>query len=266
MSEKIKDVFKKSYILIILSIFYIPLLYMTVFSFNQQPKKGANVTRFTHGSLKAWEDLFGNAPLHAAIINTIIIGFVVATIVTVLSLITVYSLWKQKHKYRQIAEVTYNIPLINPNIVTAIGFSITFGSMFGILTSSTGLLRIVISHVVMILPYAILIMYPRSEKMDASLLEASTDLGYSKFKSWLKVYIPYMMPVIAAAFGIALTLSFDDFVLARIIGNLDTVGIQLYSTSYIQSWALALGAIIVILMLIASVCVILFKKRKDKVK
>ena len=106
-------------------------------------------------------------------------------------------------------------------------------------------------------------MYPRSSKFDKSLLEASYDLGYGAIKSWFKTYFRHMMPVIVASFVIALTLSFDDFILTRITAKVETIGVVLYSSN-IKNWVLMLGTILLFITVGGSVLYSLWKGRKSE--
>ncbi len=264
--SKVSYIFKRTYIIIILLIVYTPLLVAAVFSFNKAPKRGDIFFNFWNGwSLEGFTQL-AEKNILMAIINSVVIGIIVATIVVIISLITVYALWHQKQKsYKLFVDSTINIPLINPDIVSAVALSITFGLIFGTIgIMDSGMWRAIFSLIVVILPYGIIIMYPRSSKFDKSLLEASYDLGYGPIRSWFKTYFRHMMPVIVASFIIALTLSFDDFILTRITSKVVTTSVILYSSN-IKNWILMLGTILLIISVGGSVIYSLWKGRKNQI-
>ena len=266
MTSKISNIFKKSYIWIILSIFYIPIIFMTIFSFNKPTNKGVAVlTNWNGFSWKGYIDL-GNTDVLYALLNTFIIGFCVALIVVFVSLITVYALYKQKRRiYYKFVNQTSNIPLINPDIISAISLSIVFGALFGTLSiSNEGMIRVIISHSIVIIPYGILLMYPKSEKFNISLSEVSKDLGYGNIKTFFNTYFNYMISVIIVVFLIAFTLSFDDFILTKTVSNTSTISLKMYEGKF-HGWAMALGSIFLLITLLATTIYTIFNKRKINV-
>ena len=262
--SKIGKFIRRSYILIILGIFYAPLVFVTIFSFNKGSngvKGGVDFKNWNGFSWDSWKEI-GSTERSTGIFNSIILGMIVAVIVATISLLTTYALWKQRKKvYKASVDATSNIPLINPDVITAISLTIVFGVMFGTLSlQSDGMWRAIISHSVMILPYGLIIMYPRSDKFSSSLMEASKDLGYGPFKTWFKTYFRYMLPITIAVIGISITLSFDDFILTRTTSNVSTIGTQLYEGSF-KGWSLALGAILLVSTL-TGVGIYTFVKRR----
>lgn len=258
---------KRFYVFIILLIVYAPLFVAAVFAFNSPPRRGdISFTNWLGFSLKGFLEL-SEEHIVMAIVNSIIIGVIVAFVVVFISLLTVYALWKQRNRaYKIFVDGTSNIPLINPDIVSAVALAITFGLIFGTIgLTESGMWRAIVSHIVVILPYGIITMYPRSAKFDKSLLEASQDLGYGPIRTWFKTYFRYMFPVIIASFVIAISLSFDDFILTRITSKVETIGVILYSSN-LKNWILMLGTIMLFITLSGSITYALIQGRKGKVK
>lgn len=256
---------KASYIYIVLAFFYLPLFFAAVFSFNADPAKGdMSFSTFEHFSTAGWETVFSGTILKA-ITNSFLIAIPASLIVITISLMTVFGLWRQKNKvYKMAVDGTSNIPLINPDIVTAVSLSLTFTLLFGTLKfGETGYMRILIAHVVMIVPFGITIMYPRSEKFNKTLFEASKDLGYGPYRTWFKTYFVWMMPVIIGTFAISMVLSLDDFIVTRLIYAEPTIGSELYSQP-IRAWSLAIGTVMLFVTLFGTAMFILYKTRKGK--
>ncbi|ADE19686.1 ABC transporter permease [Mycoplasma crocodyli] len=262
--NKFKEFFKRSYVYILLSLFYIPLVVGAVFSFNSNPNKGGFLTTWNKFSLKQWQTLFAQGR-DIALINSIIIAVVVSLLVITLSLITVFALYRQKNKMiRGTVTSTANIPLINPDNITAIGLVLVFALFFGVIASdSEGLWRAIIGHTIMALPYGISLMYPRSEKFNLNLYEASQDLGYSKIKSWFKTYFIYMMPSIIMVALVSSFLSFDDFIITRTVSNTSTLGLKLYEGAF-EPWALVIGAILLTFTILGNIVYVAFKAKTTK--
>lgn len=261
---KLKSFSKYFYILIILVLCYIPLLTMAVFSFNKTSDKGYVSFVWNGFSWDAWKNLF-SSEIMLSFVNSIIVALLTSLLVVAISLLTVYSLWKQKNKIIKMTHsVTNNISMINPDIIIGVGLALFFGATFGSLSSGQeGLMRTVIGHTVMTLPYGILIMYPKSEKFNASLFEASWDLGYSKIRTWFKVYFVYMFSSIIFTILITFVFSFDDFIITSITSNMTTIGTQLYQGQF-RSWALALGTLILVAMVLINILFFVRTWHKNK--
>lgn len=259
-----REIWKKSYVWLLLLLFYIPIFTGSVFAFNAPSKKGFISSTWNKFSLQAFYDLsnegFGNA-----LVNTIIIALVTAFVVVSLSLITVFALWRQKSKTaKSYVSLTSNIPLINPDVITAVAMATILTSMFGVLAAtSEGLARAIVSHIVMTLPYGILLLHPRSEKFPLTLFEAAQDLGYSKLQAWFLVYLKYMMPAITSTLVVVIFLSFDDFILTKITSNTQTVGTLLYQGTF-KTWALLLGTFMLFFVVVGNIIWIYLKTKKDK--
>lgn len=262
--SKIWSFIKHSYIYIILSVTYIPLIFAVIFSFNKPSAKGFLSFSWNKGTGQAWttflEDGRGDA-----LINSLIIALFTALLVVSISLVTVFAMWRQRNKkYEGTIKSINNIPLINPDNITAIGLVLVFGMLFGTLANtSEGIIRGIVGHTVMALPYGITLMYPRSEKFNRSLFEASQDLGYSKFRSWFKTYFVYMLPSIIFAALVASFLSLDDFIILRTTTNTATLGTKLYEGQF-QPWGLVVGASLMFLTIFGNIIYISYKAHKIK--
>lgn len=261
---KEKEILKKSYVWIILILFYIPIIFGAIFSFNAPSKKGFISTTWNSFSLQAFSDL-AKVSFASALVNSIIIAISTTLIVIIISLITVFALWKQRNKsVKSYVNLSSNIPLINPDVITAVAMAIILSLLFGtLIATKEGLIRAIVSHVVMTLPYGILLLYPRSEKFSKTLFEASQDLGYNKFKTWFLIYLKYMIPAVISTSVVVVFLSFDDFIITKITSNSQTVGTLLYQGTF-KTWALLLGAIMLILIVVGNVFWIRYKLKKDK--
>ncbi|WP_027120895.1 ABC transporter permease [Mycoplasmopsis lipofaciens] len=250
---------RRSYIYIILFVTYIPLAFALIFSFNKPSDKGILSFFWNGATTDAWTT-FLDEGRGIALINSFIIAFSTAILVISISLLTVFAMWRQKNKkYGSIVKAVNNIPLINPDNITAIGLVLVFGILFGTLANSNeGMLRGIVGHTIMALPYGITLMYPRSEKFNSSLFEASQDLGYSKVKSWFKTYFIYMIPSIIFAGMITTFLSLDDFIILKTTTNTSTLGTKLYE-GHFKAWGLVVGAAFLFITIIGNAIYVSYK-------
>jgi spermidine/putrescine transport system permease protein len=78
---------------------------------------------------------------------------------------------------------------------------------------------VIVGHVVVALPYTILVILPLLERLSVSLEEAAHDLGASSWKTFWRVMFPLLTPALISAFLIAFTLSFDEYAIASFLAG-----------------------------------------------
>ncbi|WP_025755521.1 ABC transporter permease [Mycoplasmopsis cricetuli] len=262
--SKLINFIKNSYIYIILFLVYIPLVTGVVFSFNRTTKGQYNSV-WSGFTFKSWQTLFDERR-DAALINTILIAILVSFLVVILSIMTAYALYRQHNKIvRGVVSTTSNIPLVNPDNITALGLVLVFGLFFGIFAvDKEGLYRVIIGHTVMILPYGLSLAIPRSEKFNNNLFEAAQDLGYNKFFAWMKTYFVYMIPSIIMIVLVSTVLSFDDYIITHVTSNASTLGTKIYEGEF-KPWGLVLGSIILFFVIVGNIIYIFYKSNSRRI-
>lgn len=269
----LKSILKHTYIYLIIALFYIPLLIGVVYSLSAGGKLRNDMPIKFQPTYEGWNQLSNNVNVFWSLMNSLWVALVVAGLVVALGLITTFGLWRQRNKVaRPFVTGTSSIPLINPDIITAISLSVAFGALFGIINvkEASGManyIRLIASHVAMILPFAITLMLPRSDKFKLSLIEASKDLGYGPVKTWFKTYFRHMIPVAIASFGIAFMMSLDDFVVGRIVFTTNRQNMLLGQQMYIgkvKPWVLALGTIMLAATLLGTATFAVIITRKER--
>jgi spermidine/putrescine transport system permease protein len=117
-------------------------------------------------------------------------------------------------------------PLVVPYIALAIGLLVFFNEA----SIPLGLSTIVMGHVVVSIPYTILILVPRLERLDVRLEEAARDLGAGTLQTFRLITFPLLLPAIVSAFLVAFVLSFDEIVIASFVaGETTTFPLYLFS-------------------------------------
>ena len=166
----------KSYIALILTILYVPILVLMLFSFNSTNNTGV----FTGFSLYWYQELFRSAETFTALKNTLILAITSAIIATLIGTAASLGLHRMRSKFLRgaITSVT-NIPMMNPDIVTGISMMLLFvfvGTLLGT-TEKLSFWTLLIAHVTFNIPYVILNVTPKFRQMDKHLPEAAQDLG-----------------------------------------------------------------------------------------
>ena len=146
-------------------------------------------------------------------------------------------------------EQVNNLPVLNPDIVTAIGLMMLF-STFAI---EKGFLTLLLAHIMFCTPYVMLSVTPKLRRLDPNLMDAALDLGATPMQALIKVIVPQIMPGILSGALIAFTMSFDDFVISYFVtGNgVSNISIVVYSmTKRINPSVNALSTIVILIVVI----------------
>ena len=143
------------------------------------------------------------------------------------------------------------LPLVVPYIVLAIGMVIVLHQL-GYQASLTAVLA---GHIVISLPYAILVIVPRLRTLDDSIVEAARDLGADQARAFTHVTLPLLTPALVASVLICFTISFDEFAIASFLAlpASPTYPVFLYSgtrTPTLEPQVIALGAIVIVFSLV----------------
>ena len=209
---------------------YAPLLIMVFFSFNSSESTGV----FTGFSLKWYEILFADedGSVRSALFYSISLAILSSLIATVIGTVAALGLIRFKHKsIRSTIMTVTNIPMVNPDIVTAVSLVLLFSAILTIFKLEiSDFISLLIAHITFNLPYVILSVMPKIKQMDPSLTEAAMDLGCTPAKAFFKVELPQIMPGIFSGMIMAFTMSFDDFVISHFTaGTIETLPLKIYS-------------------------------------
>ena len=201
------------YVVLILLFLFAPIIVMMLFSFNSTRSTAV----FSGFSLKWYGELFRDEKAGEALLNTLKLAVLSSIIATVLGTIAAVGLSRLKRRWvRNTMQSVTNIPMMNPDIVTAVSmlmFFVFVGSALGI--ASRSFLTVLIAHVTFNLPYVILSITPKIRQMDKNLLEAAADLGCTPIETFFRVELPVILPGVLSGLLMAFTLSLDDFIITQ---------------------------------------------------
>lgn len=225
MQEK-QSIFSKVYLWIILAFFYAPILYVVVFSFNSSK----SLSSFSGFSTKWYAKMFANRTIMEAVWYTVIIAVLATLISTIVGTITAIGLSKSNRILKEVVNQVNNLPMLNPEIVTAIGLMLFFTS----LNISTGFITMLLAHIAFCIPYVVLSIMPRLRRLDPNLADAALDLGCTPGQAMWKVIIPQISGGIIAGALVAFSMSFDDFVISLFTTGPGVSNISIYVYSNVK--------------------------------
>lgn len=256
--------FAKTYLYLVLIVLYIPIFYLIYFSFSS----GKNMNKFQHFTLAHYQTLFTDNRLLAIFLETIILALLsslIATIIGTMGAIAISQVRRKRHKNVLLA--LNNVLMVSPDVIigasflvffTALGIGLNFGS-------------VLLSHIAFSVPIVVLMVLPRLNEMDYTLVDAARDLGANGYQVFSNVIIPAILPGIASGLFMALTYSLDDFAVTFFVtGNgFSTLSVEIYSRAR-QGIDLEINALSTVMFLFVLVLVVIYffmtTKRSKKAK
>lgn len=219
----VNKVLKRVYATLIYVFLYAPILILIIFSFNESKSRGS----FTGFTLKWYKELFRDRQIMQAMYYTLLVAFITSVVSTILGTFAAIGIHNMKKTPKKLSlNLTY-LPVLNPDIVTAISLMVLFIAV----NLKLGLLTMIIAHVTFCLPYVVLSVLPKLKQLNPNIYEAALDLGATPSYALRKVIIPEIMPGIVSGALLAFTLSVDDFVISFFTtGNgVSNLSITIYS-------------------------------------
>ena len=253
--------FSMLYVVLCLAFFYLPILVTMIFSFNSSK----SLTRFTGFSLRWYEELLGNGEVIKAVYVSVTIAIIATIVSTILGTITAIGLSKSKKVIKELLLNINNIPILNPEIVTAISLMLLFSS----LGFRKGYLTMLLAHIAFCTPYVITSVYPKVRALDPNMANAAMDLGATPFQALTKVIVPMIKEGIFAGALLAFTMSFDDFVISYFVsGNgVKNISIVVYNmTKRINPTINALSTIVIVVIVVVLLLANVIPKLRNKAK
>jgi len=204
---------------------HLPLAVLAAFSFN--------VSRFTvwEGfSLDWYRALFRDQQLAEAAWNSLVIAVVSTALSTAIGTLCSYGLWKRRD--RAVSGALY-LSLVTPEIVMGVSLLAFFQWTFRYLGLQLGMHTVILAHVAFSIAYVVVVVSARLRTFDAALEEAAMDLGATEWQAFRLVTLPVLRPGIIAAALLALTVSFDDYVITSMVAGVDseTLPMWMYATA-----------------------------------
>ena len=223
--KKEKRSFGKILMVLTLIFFYLPIVYMVIFSFNS----GKSLTSFSGFSLRWYRHMMESHTMMESLYTTFSIALIATAISTVVGTISAIGLSKSKKIVQNLMEQVNNLPMMNPEIVTAIGFMLLFITF----RVEKGYVTMLLAHIAFCIPYVMLSVMPKIRSLDPNLADAAMDLGATPWRALTKVIVPQIMPGIVSGALIAFTMSIDDFIISYFVtgGGVKNLSITVYTMS-----------------------------------
>lgn len=187
---------------------FLPVAYVTVFSFNDGGRSNIVWRGFT---LDNWANPCGAPDVCNALVNSLQIGLISTVVATVLGTMVAFALTRHRFRGRQATNLLIFLPMATPEVVLAASLL----TLFLNLRLELGFVTIVIAHIMFSISFVVVAVKARIASLDPRLEQAAMDLYANEFETFRRVTFPLVAPGIAGAALLAFSLSFDDFIITN---------------------------------------------------
>lgn len=253
--DKIKKIkWANLYLVAVFILLYLPIFYLIYYSFN----KGGTMTKFTGFTWENYTAVFEDTRLITIVVNTFLLAFLSALIATIIGTFGAMAIhYTKKRGFKQSLLSLNNILMVSPDVIIGASFLILFTSLGTFFGFKLGFTSVLLSHIAFSIPIVVLMVLPKIQEMNESLIDAARDLGANNWQVLSKIILPYLTPGIIAGYFMAFTYSLDDFAVTFFVtGNgFSTLSVEIYSRAR-QGISLEINALSGLLFIFSMVLVI----------
>jgi spermidine/putrescine transport system permease protein len=212
-----------AYIMIFLLVLYFPIAMLVTNSFNTSVYS----IEWEGFTLIWYKNVIENFALMQALQNSLVLAFTSALCTTIIATIAAFSFYRYQYVGRRVIYFFVQIMVMFPDIILGISLLL----LFVILHVELGYFTLLIAHISLALPFAIITVYMGFAALDANIIEAGKDLGASDYEVFFKIILPIIFPNLISAYLIAFTLSLDDVVVSYFVSapNYEILPLIIYS-------------------------------------
>jgi spermidine/putrescine transport system permease protein len=217
--------------IICLLVLYVPVLILMIFSLNS----GSLVTHWEGVTLGWYGTALLNEEFHSAAKNTMIISVTATIVSTICATLAAIGMTRVK-PWRGLAAafMVINLPLMVPEIITAVATLSFFALIAGTFGLNFGIGNLILAHTVFCIPFAYMPIRARLEDMDLTLEYAAADLYATPWNAFRRITLPLLVPGIMSGGALAFIVSFDDFTITQLVAGPGQTTLPLYIWNQIR--------------------------------
>lgn len=199
---------------------YLPLIIVVVYAFNAN-----NIAMVWSGFSVQWfVEVFESLPIRRALFNSLTVAAWSTLIAMLLAVLSAVGLVGMKRRNSAAATALLSAPLILPEIVLAVALL----SMFSMLRLPLGIPTMIIGHVAVNLPFALLPIRARLADADWGQFEAAADLGANERQIFMKITTPMLLPALVSGAMLSFIVSMDNFIMSFFTAGPGSTTLPLY--------------------------------------
>jgi spermidine/putrescine transport system permease protein len=211
------------YYLLFIIVLFLPIVLLVIFAFNDSTKLAFPLRGFT---TRHFAELVKNRQVLQAVRTSITLGVVSSLVATLLGTMGAIAVVRFDFPGKGTFLAVAALPLVIPYVILGVSLLL----LFNVLDVSLSAWTAGLAHIVISIPYALLVVTSRLAGFPRNLEEAAMDLGSTYWGALLRVTVPITLPALVASFLICFTISFDEFAISSfLVGTEPTLPVYLYS-------------------------------------
>jgi spermidine/putrescine transport system permease protein len=231
---------QKAYIILVITIMYIPILIMIIYSFNR-----SRLNSLWDGFTVSWyRELFRDRALFSALKNSVVLALLSSFAAAVIGTLGAAGMVRKGTRLKSvrfpnayfsglrlwppdIMEYLAILPIMTPEII----LGMVLLAFFSLLGLPFGMTTLVIAHTSFCVPYVYLLVKARLSGFDKSCMEAARDLGATETRAFLDILLPMVLPAVVSGMLLSFAMSFDDVIISVFVTgvNTNTLPVRIYS-------------------------------------
>ncbi|MCJ8139138.1 ABC transporter permease [Falsirhodobacter halotolerans] len=192
-----------------------PILLALVMSFNA----GATLAFPPQGLSLRWYRLLldpvASEPIHTAARNSVEVALATVVLVTVITAPAAFALARVPRRFSGTVEPVLLAPLVLPSLVYALAALLAL-SLLGL---GPSFLAVLIGHAAVFAPLMFRTVLGLAQRSDPALEEASSTLGASRARTFLRISLPAILPGIVAGAFLVFMQSLDNVSVTLFLGD-----------------------------------------------
>lgn len=212
------------------------------------------MTSFTGVTWDNYTAVFEDTRLMGIVLDTFLVALLASLLATVIGTLGAIGIYYVKNRNMRNTFLSMNnILLVSPDVIIGASFLI----LFTFIGFRLGFTSVLLSHVAFSIPIVVLMVLPKLQEMNPTMLKAAQDLGATNLQVLTKIVLPAITPGILAGYFMAFTYSLDDFAVTFFVtGNgFSTLAVEIYSRAR-QGVSLEINALSTLMFLFALMLVI----------
>ena len=255
--------------IVVLVFLYAPILLLTIFSFSASRNPG----QWGGFTTEWYRELTDDVRVQNAIWASVRVAIASTIVATVLGTMAALALERFSFRGKRVFDALLYLPIIIPDVTMAVMMLLFFTQAFDVLDAWFGLRiakgfgTIVVSHIAFNIAFVSVVVRARIAGMDSTLEQAASDLYASRWRAFVHVTLPLIMPGVLGGALLALTLSLDDVVVTQFVAGPGSTTLPVYVFSLIRRGVTPLINAVSVVMLVASLLLVvgsLFAQRANE--
>ncbi len=212
----------RGHTILVYAFLYLPIVIVVVFAFNDTTRR---VTAWDGFSTKWFGVALNDSVVQKALLNSFLVAVPNAILATLFGTMAALGLQRVGRKIRVGFDALTYASIIVPEIVIALSTLVLFATGFDVIESVFGVkinfghATIIAAHVLFNTSLVLLLVRARLSGMDRTLVEASSDLFATPWRTFRQITFPMLLPAIVAGFLLSFTFSFDDYVITTFVSG-----------------------------------------------